>query len=58
MASYKVLSDNCTLGVQGSTITDKDLAGISVDALVDGGHLEEVVSNRIVKEQDLKKENN
>lgn len=44
MATYKVLSDNCTLGVKGTTIVVADDTGINYDALVSGEHLEEVKS--------------
>lgn len=58
MASYKILSDNCTLGAQGSTVQEKDLEGFAVGALIDGGHLEEVIASKPIKEQEPKKENN
>jgi hypothetical protein len=52
MANYKVISDNCTLGKQGDTISADDLDGVNVDALLDGGHLAEV--NVKVLKQDTK----
>ena len=52
MANYKVMSDNCTLGKQGETISADDLEGFNVDALLDGGHLAEV--NVKVFKQDTK----
>lgn len=42
MTTYRVLSENCTLGKQGDTVTDDQLEGVNVAALVDGGHLAEV----------------
>jgi hypothetical protein len=55
MANYKVVSENCTLGKQGETVSADDLAGFNVDALVAGGHLAEVnvkVSKQDIKESD------
>lgn len=45
MATYKIISDNTTLGKSGDQVGEKDLDGLNVDALVDGGHLELVVSS-------------
>lgn len=42
MATYKITSDNTTLGKSGETVNDSDLAGLNVDALVAGGHIEPV----------------
>jgi len=44
MATYKVLSENCTLGKQGDTVNGDELEaqGVNVVALLDGGHLSEV----------------
>jgi hypothetical protein len=42
MATYKVLSDNCTLGKVGATIDSANDTSTNYDALVEGGHLEEV----------------
>ena len=52
MANYKVMSENCTLGKQGETISANDLEGVNVDALLEGGHLAEV--NVKVLKQDTK----
>jgi len=55
MANYKIISENCTLGAQGSNISGDDLEGLNVDALVEGGHLAEVnvkVSKQEPKESD------
>jgi len=38
VTTYKVLSDNM-VWPQGTTISDSDLEGLNVQALVDGGHL-------------------
>lgn len=40
--SYKVLSDNCTLGKVGETVTPADISDDNLSALVAGGHLEVV----------------
>ena len=42
MATFKVLSDNCTLGKEGATIDSANDTSVNYDALVEGGHLEEV----------------
>ena len=55
MANYKIISENCTLGAQGSNISSDDLEGLNIAALVDGGHLAEVnvkVSKQEPKESD------
>ena len=55
MANYKVISENCTLGAQGTNISADGLEGLNVDALVAGGHLAEVnvkVSKQDTKESD------
>lgn len=44
MTSYKIISDNCTLGKQGSTVTEAELDGLNLQALLEGGHLEPVSS--------------
>lgn len=43
MPRYKVLSDKCTLGRQGATVTVDDDAPLNVRALVRSGHLAAVV---------------
>jgi hypothetical protein len=40
MTTYKILSDNTTLGKPGSTVSETDLAGLNIAALVAGGHIE------------------
>ena len=47
MATYKVLSDNCTLGKVGATIDSANNTDANYDVLVEGGHLEEVKSQII-----------
>jgi hypothetical protein len=42
MATYKIISDNSSLGKSGTTVSDNDLAGFNVAALISGGHLEPV----------------
>lgn len=39
MASYKVTSSRVAGQVEGSTVSDADLEGLNVAALVEGGHL-------------------
>lgn len=39
MATYKVLSDNFAGKACGETVTDDELQGMSVEALIAGGHL-------------------
>jgi hypothetical protein len=48
MQSFKVISDNCTLGKQGATVTEAELEGLNLQALLEGGHLE-VVSSKTQK---------
>jgi len=40
MATYKVTSDRVSGKKRGDIVSDSDLAGVDVAALVDGGHLE------------------
>jgi hypothetical protein len=39
MAQYIVTSDRFANCKRGDTVTDKDLEGVDVEALIDGGHL-------------------
>lgn len=39
MATYKVLSDNFAGKEAGDTVSDSELDGLNVDALIEGGHL-------------------
>ena len=50
MTTYKITSDNCTLG-QRDTIIDGDaLDGCNVDALIEGGHLVNVATKSVKTE--------
>jgi hypothetical protein len=42
MITYKIISDNCTLGKIDATVTESELEGLNLQALLDGGHLETV----------------
>jgi hypothetical protein len=44
MKTYKIISDKTSLGKSGATVSSSDLVGLSVDALVAGGHLEPVAA--------------
>jgi hypothetical protein len=39
MANYKVVSDRVVGKKPGDTITDQELEGVSIDALVEAGHI-------------------
>lgn len=53
MTTYKITSDNTTLGKNGETVTADDLAGLNVDALIAGGHLAPVsVTSRKTEKKD------
>lgn len=39
MASYKVLTDRIVDKKAGDTVTDDELVGVNVDALIAAGHL-------------------
>lgn len=39
MASYTVLSDNFTVGEKGTVLTEAQLAGCNIAALIEGGTL-------------------
>lgn len=47
MATYKVISSNCTLGKQGQIIDSADNTSANYDVLVEGNHLEETKLNNI-----------
>jgi hypothetical protein len=51
---FKIISDNTTLGKQGSTINVDALDGLNVDALIEGGHIERV--NAIKKSEKKEQE--
>jgi len=40
MQQFKVISDNFTLGKQGSTVSESALEGLDLVMLVEAGHLE------------------
>lgn len=55
MASYKVLSDNFSVGKQGEVLDSALLDGCNIGALVEAGHLAEVsakVSKSVTSEQE------
>lgn len=52
MATYKITSDNFAKGVKGSTVSDSDLEGLNIPALIEGGHLAEVKGKSETKEQE------
>ena len=54
MTTYKILSDNTTLGKPGATVSESDLAGLNIAALVSGGHIEP--ANIAAKKQDKKEQ--
>ena len=57
MTTYRILSDNTTLGTAGATIADADLAGLNVDALVEGGHIEPIAAKQSKSKDSDKKDN-
>lgn len=44
MASYKVLSDRVADKSAGDTITDTELEGCNIDALIEGQHIEAIAA--------------
>jgi hypothetical protein len=55
MATYKVLSNRFSLGKKGDTLDSALLVGCNIEALVEAGHLAEViakVSKTITSEQE------
>jgi hypothetical protein len=44
MASYKVLSDRVADKKAGDTISDAELDGFNVDALIEGQHIEAIAA--------------
>lgn len=40
MTTYKIISDNTTLGKSGESVSETDLDGLNVDALIQAGHIE------------------
>ena len=49
MTSYMVTSDRLGGFKRGDTVTDKDLEGVDVEALVDGGHISTQSTKNLVK---------
>ena len=49
MNTYIVTSERLTGFARGDVVTDKDLSGANVEALLDGGHIVEHVSAQTVK---------
>ena len=49
MTTYRILSNNTSLGVPGDTINDEALVGLSVPALVEGGFIEPIAAKPQVK---------
>jgi hypothetical protein len=45
MTTYRIKTDNTTLGKPGDTVAGDALNGLNVDALIDGGHLELVLQS-------------
>jgi len=50
MASYKVISDLVAGKQPGDTITDEELLGCNVEALIEGGHVAEAKPTKADKE--------
>lgn len=46
MAQYKVISSNLDNLPEGSIISDDDLVGINVEALIAGGHVDRVAAKQ------------
>jgi hypothetical protein len=44
MKQYKVLADNLSGHKQGDTVSENDLAGANVEALIQGEHIAEIGS--------------
>lgn len=44
MASYKVLSDRVADKKVGDTISDAELVGCNIDALIEGQHIEAIAA--------------
>lgn len=49
---FKILSDKCSLGKKGSTVTLDEKSGLNVDALIQGGHIAPVAAKPTTKETD------
>ena len=52
MTTYKIAGTHSVAGVApGGTVTDEDLEGANVEALVDAGHLEPANQTKTKKEE-------
>lgn len=52
MKQYKVISSRMPNHKQGGTVSEDDLAGANVEALLDGGHIAEIGSKFTKKDND------
>ncbi len=52
MANYVVTSDRLSGFKRGDTVSDKDLVGVDVEALVDAGHLSTQTTKKSGKTKD------
>lgn len=55
MTTYRIISDNTSLGKPGDTVNDAQLVDLNVAALVDGGHIEPIAAKQ-PKSKDQDKE--
>lgn len=46
MRTFKVISDNFSLGKQGSTVNETELDGLDLVMLVEAGHLEPIAGKQ------------
>ena len=54
MAQFKIVSDNFALGAAGETVSEEQLDGCNISALVEGGHITEV-SGKVKAEKETDK---
>ena len=47
MAIYKVISELVSGKTPGDTITDEELNGLSVDALIEAGHITKTTTKKV-----------
>ena len=52
MATYKITSENFAKGAKGTTISEADLEGLNIPALIEAEHLVEVKGKAESKEQE------
>ena len=52
MTQYRITSDRLEAGKKGATVAADDLAGLNIDALISGGHLEVVSAPAKTKTND------